>query len=64
MNENRIEELTKWAKSKAKVCPNLAEEIIDLLRLAIDEIEQGASMQNEIHLCMSNIEELIKENCN
>lgn len=64
MSDDRIKELIEWAKKKAKACPNLAEEIEDLVQLAIDEIEQGASVSNEIHLCMSDVEELIKENCN
>lgn len=64
MKDERIKELIQWAKEKAKVCPNLAEQIEDYLQLAIDEIEDGASISNEIHLCMSDINELIKENCN
>ena len=64
MNDKRIEELIQWAKEKAKACPNLEEQIEDYLQLAIDEIEEGASVSNEIHLCMSDINELIKENCN
>lgn len=64
MNDERIKELITWARGKAKSCPNLKEQIEDLLQLAIDEIENGASISNEIHLCMSDIQELIKENCN
>lgn len=64
MKDERIKELIEWASKKAKACPNLAGEITDLVQLAVDEIEDGASISNEIHLCMSDIEELIKENCN
>ena len=64
MKDDRIKELIQWARDKAKACPNLKEQIEDLLQLAIDEIEEGASISNEIHLCMSDINELIKENCN
>jgi hypothetical protein len=64
MNDQRIKELIEWAKQKAKACPKLKEQIEDFLQLAIDEIEGGASVSNEIHLCMSDINELIKENCN
>lgn len=64
MKDERIKELIEWARAKAKACPNLKEEIEDFVQLAIDEIEDGASISNEIHLCMSDIEELIKENCN
>lgn len=59
-----VKDLIKWANEKSKVCPKLKDEIKDLLHLALDEIEDGASVQNEISLCMSEIEELIKENCN
>jgi len=57
-------ELIKWAKEKAKSCPKLKEDIFDFVELALNEIESGASEQNEINLCMNDIEELIKENCN
>jgi hypothetical protein len=64
MMDEEIKELIKWAKEKAKSCPNLEQEIEDYLQLAIDEIDDGSSIDNEIYLCMSDIEELIKENCN
>jgi hypothetical protein len=64
MSDQRINELIQWAKEKAKACPKLKDQIEDFLQLAIDEIEDGASVSNEIHLCMSDINELIKENCN
>lgn len=64
MKDERINELITWAKERAKSCPKLKDEIEDYLQLAIDEIEEGASISNEIHLCMSDINELIKENCN
>jgi len=64
MKEERIQELIDWAKEKTKVCPKLKNEIYDYVQLAIDEIENGASVSHEIQLCMSDIEELIKENCN
>lgn len=64
MSDQRIKELIEWAKQKAKACPKLKDQIEDFLQLAIDEIEDGASVSNEIHLCMSDINELIKENCN
>ena len=64
MNDERINELIKWARERTKSCPKLKDEINDLLQLAIDEIEEGASVSNEINLCMSDINELLKENCN
>lgn len=60
----RIKELIVWANQKKKVCPKLAEEIQEFVQLALDEIEDGASIQNEINLCKSDIEELINDNCN
>lgn len=64
MSSDQIKNLMEWAKQKAKACPNLSEEINDLVQLAIDEIDQGGSVSHEINLCMSDIEELVKENCN
>lgn len=57
-------EMIAWAREKAKACPKLKEEIFDYVQLALDEIEDGASEQNEINLCINEIEELIKNNCN
>jgi hypothetical protein len=37
---------------------------MDLLDLALMEIEDGGSVSHEIDLCMSDVQELIKENCN
>ena len=37
---------------------------MDLYDLAVTEIEDGGSAIHEIDLCMSDVEELIKENCN
>lgn len=64
MNDERVQELVKWARERIKGCPKLKDEINDLLQLAIDEMEDGASVSNEINLCMSDINELLKENCN
>lgn len=64
MKDQRINELIEWAKEKAKACPKLKAEIEDFVQLTIDEIEDGASVSNEIHLCMSDINELINDNCN
>jgi hypothetical protein len=64
MKDKRIEELIDWAREKAKACPKLKDYINDYVQLAIDEIDEGASISHEIQLCMSEINELIKENCN
>jgi hypothetical protein len=63
MNQE-VKELVVWCRERAKNCPSLKEEIQDLLDLAITEIEDGASVWNEIELCKSEVGELIKENCN
>jgi hypothetical protein len=63
MNQE-VKDLVAWCTERAKNCPSLKEEIQDLLDLAISEIEDGASVWNEIQLCKSDVEELIKENCN
>jgi hypothetical protein len=59
-----VKELVAWCTERAKKCPSLKEEIQDFLDLAISEIEEGGSMYHEISLCMADVEELIKENCN
>lgn len=59
---NSIAELKKWVLQKTEEYPELKEEMIDFLQLAIDEIDEGESLQNEIDLCIDSIEELIKEN--
>jgi hypothetical protein len=63
MNQ-QVKDLVAWCAERAKKCPSLKEEIQDLLDLAINEIEDGASVWNEVELCKSDVEELIKENCN
>lgn len=64
MKNERITFLTDWCKEKIKHCPKLRTDIIDLLNLALMEIEDGSSVEHQIELCMSDVEELIKENCN
>ena len=62
--EERISELRRWCREKASYCPKLKHEIMDLYDLALMEIEDGGSVTHEINLCMSDVQELIKENCN
>lgn len=64
MKDPRVQKLIEWGKERMKACPKLKSEINDLLQLAIDEIDDGASITNEIELCMSDVNELINENCN
>lgn len=60
----RLIEFVNWANSKKKACPKIADEIQDFVQLAIDEIEEGKSINHEIELSMNDIEELINDNCN
>lgn len=39
--------------------PELKEEILDIYALCLDEIEEGGSIQHEISLGMTDLEELI-----
>jgi hypothetical protein len=54
-----LADLTKWVKEETIKHPEHKEEIIDLYQLCIDEIADGGSAFNEIHLCKESIEQLI-----
>lgn len=41
--------------------PQHKEEILEYYQLALDEIEQGGSVENEISLCISDIDQLIDD---
>lgn len=41
--------------------PKFKEEILELYQLALDEIEQGGSVEHEIRLCISNLDQLIND---
>ena len=56
-----IEELEKYVQEKINKYPELKEQIIDLFQLCLDEIEDGASRMNEIHLCICDVDDLILE---
>lgn len=58
---NELKELRAWVIQKVKEHPNLKDEMIDFFQLAVDEIDEGSSLQNEIDLCMNSINELIEE---
>lgn len=62
--EERLLELRRWCREKASYCPKLKHDIMDLYDLAAMEIEDGGSATHEINLCMSDVQELITENCN
>jgi hypothetical protein len=55
-----MENLRKLVRDSIKSHPQHEEEIRDLFQLCLDEIEQGGSVEHEISLCQSDIEELIK----
>ncbi len=56
-----MKEIIKQRNEFIKQFPQLEEEINDLAQLAIDEIEEGASVQNELQLFISSVEDLDKE---
>lgn len=53
-----METLKLYCEEMIESFPTNKEEIMDLLQLAIDEIESGESEPNEINLCVGAIEEL------
>ncbi len=56
-----VEELEVYVREKIKEYPELKGQIMDLFQLCLDEIEDGASSMNEIHLCICDIEDSIEE---
>jgi hypothetical protein len=56
-----VEELKAYVQEKIKEYPELKGQIMDLFQLCLDEIEDGASRMNEIHLCVCDIDDLILE---
>lgn len=54
-----LEEFKKEIQRLISVYPNHKEEILDFYDLALSEIEEGGSVQNEIYLCLQSIEDLI-----
>lgn len=56
-----MDELIKYANEAIRKRPDLKEDILDLVSLCQSEIEDGASVQNEIELCRNDIEELLED---
>ena len=54
-----MEELKLFVEEFIYKYPEHRGEVLDLFDICKDEIEQGASMQEEIEICMWNIEEII-----
>jgi hypothetical protein len=55
------EELRKHLIQVIKEYPDLKSDIVSLWQLCLDEIEEGGSQIHEIELCLSDVDELIKE---
>ena len=55
-----MEELKQYVEGVVKLHPQHQEEIRDLYQLCLDEIEEGGSVEHEVSLCRSDIEEVIK----
>jgi hypothetical protein len=55
-----INQLKQYCKETISQHPSLKEEIIELLNLAISEIEEGGSKEHEIELCILDIKSIIK----
>lgn len=55
-----LKDLENYAKDFIKNNPEHSEEVEDLYQLCIDEIEAGASMENEIQLCISDIKQILE----
>ena len=54
-----LEEFKTDIERAIKKFPQFKEEILELYQLALDEIEQGGSVENEIRACMRDIDQLI-----
>ncbi len=55
-----LAELLLEAKRAIAECPEHRADIIDLYRLAVDEIEEGGNACNEYELFMGSVEEIKK----
>jgi len=53
------QELEAFANEVIKQHPNHSDKVEELLELCLDEIQEGASEQNEIDLCWNDINHLI-----
>ena len=49
-------------ETESKKHPELRDVMIELYFLAIDEIDDGESLENEVELAIGSIDELIEEN--
>lgn len=58
MND-RITYLKKYAKDFIEKHPQHKEAVLELVGLCFSEIEEGGSVENEIQLCINDINQLI-----
>lgn len=56
----QLSNLKTFVNQSIKSHPQHEEEIKSLFYLCLDEIEEGGSIDNEIQLCIRDIEELIE----
>ena len=56
---NNTRDLIQYVRDMIVKHPELREQMLELLELCMDEIEEGASPSNEMHLCVSDINQLI-----
>ena len=56
---NNTRDLKQYVRDMIVKHPELREQMLELLELCMDEIEEGASPSNEVHLCVSDINQLI-----
>jgi hypothetical protein len=56
-----MDELRNFIIEKCNQYPHLKDSIVDFYQLCLDEIEEGGSPSHERELCMSDVENLIKE---
>lgn len=54
-----LEQLKKYAKTTVEKYPHLAKEVIEIVQMAIEEVESGSSETHEVELAMDDIYELI-----
>jgi hypothetical protein len=54
-----LEEFKKDIERAVREFPAFSNQILELYQLALDEIEQGMSTENEIRLCINTIDQLI-----
>lgn len=54
-------ELINHARVVIKDHPDLREQILDLIDLCQSEVEEGGSLQHELHLCKTDIDQLVEE---